>query len=275
MSARSSTARASWKIALTVLISAVAILPIYITVIVSVKPQTDLSSFWVPPPAFSLENFVGAFVIGRLATAFMNTAIITAGAVALVVLLSAMAAYPLARHRSRLNAAVTTFMLSILMVPGLSLLVPLYVVLVHIKGISTYWGIILIHVTFNLPLTIFLYLNFIRAIPKDFDEAALIDGSSVYAVFARIILPLLKPVTVSVIILAGVAVWNDYQFSLYFLQSPPMRVITLAISSFFAVSGGNTHMAAAAAVVAIVPITILYVALQRYFVQGVLDSALK
>jgi raffinose/stachyose/melibiose transport system permease protein len=264
-----------WKIALTVLISAVALLPIYITIIVSVKPQTDLSSFWVPPPTITLENFVGAFVIGRLATAFMNTAIITAGSVALVVLFSAMAAYPLARHRSRLNAMVTTFMLSILMVPGLSLLVPLYVVLVHIRGISTYWGIVLIHVTFNLPLAIFLYLNFIRAIPRDFDEAALIDGSSVYAVFARIILPLLKPVTVSVIILAGVAVWNDYQFSLYFLQAPPMRVITLAISSFFAVSGGNTHMAAAAAVAAIVPVTILYVALQRYFVQGVLDSALK
>lgn len=267
--------RSAWKIALTALISAVAILPIYITVMVSLKPQTDLGSFWVPPHTVVLENFVGAFVIGRMATAFMNTAVITAGSVALIVLLSAMAAYPLARHRSRLNRVVTTFMLSILMVPGLSLLVPLYVVLVHIRGISTYWGIILIHVTFNLPIAIFLYLNFIHAIPRDFDEAALIDGSSVYAVFARIILPLLRPVTVSIIILAGVAVWNDYQFSLYFLQSPSMRVITLAISSFFAVSGGNTHMAAAAAVVAIVPITALYIALQKYFVQGVLDSALK
>jgi raffinose/stachyose/melibiose transport system permease protein len=266
---------AAWKIALTTLASAVALFPIYITIIVSLKPQTDLTSFWLPPRALFLENFVGAFVIGRLATAFMNTAIVTACSVLLVVLLSAMASYPLARHRSRLNAVVTTFMLSILMVPGLSLLVPLYVVLVHIRGISTYWGIVLIHVTFNLPLAIFLYLNFIRAIPRDFDDAALIDGSSVYAVFYRIVMPLLKPVTVSVIILSGVAVWNDYQFSLYFLQSPGMRVITLAISSFFAVSGGNTHMAAAAAVAAIVPITILYVALQKYFVQGVLDSALK
>ncbi len=268
-------AGAAWKIALTVLISAIALLPIYITVIVSLKPQTDLSSFWLPPRTLFLQNFVGAFVIGRLATAFMNTAVVTACSVVLVVLMAAMAAYPLARHRSRLNGAVTTFMLSILMVPGLSLLVPLYVLLVHIRGISTYWGIVLIHVTFNLPIAIFLYLNFIRAIPRDFDEAALIDGSSVYAVFYRIILPLLKPVTVSVIILAGVAVWNDYQFSLYFLQAPEMRVITLAISSFFAVSGGNTHMAAAAAVAAIVPITVLYVGLQRYFVQGVLDSALK
>jgi len=268
-------ARSAWKIGATALISAVAVFPIYITIVVSLKPQTDLSSFWVPPAVPFFPNFEGAFTIGRLATAFMNTAIVTACSIVLVVILSAMAAYPLARHRSRLNTAVTTFILSILMVPGLSLLVPLYVLLVHIRGISTYWGIVLIHVTFNLPLTIFLYLNFIRAIPRDFDEAALIDGSSAYAVFYRIILPLLRPVTVSVIILAGVAVWNDYQFSLYFLQAPGMRVLTLAISSFFAVSGGNTHMAAAAAVMAIVPITVLYVALQKYFVQGVLDSALK
>ncbi len=269
------TPRAAWKIALTALVSAIAILPIYVTIVVSLKPQTDLSSFWLPPRVPFWQNYEGALVIGRLATAFLNTAIVTACSVALVVVLGAMAAYPLARHRSRLNSAVTIFVLSILMVPGLSLLVPLYVVLVRIRGISTYWGIALIHVTFNLPLAIFLYLNFIRAIPKDLDEAALIDGSSVYAVYYRIILPLLKSVTVSVIILSGVAVWNDYQFSLYFLQSPEMRVITLAISSFFAVSGGNTHMAAAAAVMAIVPITVLYVALQKYFVRGVLDSALK
>ncbi|HEY9594104.1 MAG TPA: carbohydrate ABC transporter permease [Spirochaetia bacterium] len=264
-----------WRVALMTLISAVALFPIYITVVVSLKPQTDLSSFWVPPRVPFWENFAGAFAIGRLGTAFMNTAIITALSVVLVIGLGAMASYPLARHRSRLNAVVTTFMLSILMVPGLSLLVPLYVLLVRIRGISTYWGVMLVHVTFNLPLAIFLYLNFIRAVPRDLDEAALIDGSSVYAVFYRIILPLLKPVTVSVIILTGVAVWNDYQFSLYFLQAPAKRVITLAISSFFAISGGNTHIAAAAAVVAIVPITIVYVALQRYFVQGVLDSALK
>lgn len=263
------------KIALTLIIAAVAIVPIYITVIVSLKGQTDLSSYWVPPRLFSLQNYRDAIQVARLPSAFINTAVITAGSVALIVLLSSMAAYPLARNRSRLNALVTTFVLSILMIPALSLLVPLYVLLVRIRGISTYWGMILIHVTFNLSLSIFLFMNFIRSLPRDLDEAALIDGCSIYAIFYRIVLPLLKPVTVSVVILSGVAVWNDYQFSLYFLQKPAVRVVTLAISSFFAVSGSNAHIAAAAAIMAILPITLLYIFLQKYFVQGMLDSAIK
>lgn len=263
------------KLALTLLIAAISVVPIYITVMVSLKGQTDLSSYWLPPKAFSLANFARAIEIGKLPTAFLNTFIITVGSVTMIVLLSAMAAYPLARNATRLNRAVTTFILSILMIPALSLLVPLYVLLVRIRGISTHWGMILIHVTFNLPISIFLFMNFIRSIPRDFDEAAVIYGCSIYSIFYRIILPLLKPVTVSVVILAGVAVWNDYQFSLYFLQKTSVRVITLAISSFFAVSGSDAHVAAAAAVLAIIPITVAYVALQKYFVQGMLDSAIK
>lgn len=271
-----SNLRNSWKIAVTLLVSAVSILPIYITVIVSLKEQADLSSsYWVPPGAVFWQNYASAFQVGRLARAFFNTSVIAGGAVAVIVLLSAMAAYPLARNKTRLNTLVTTFVLSILMIPALSMLVPLYVLLVRVKGISTYWGMILIHVTFSLPLSIFLYMNFVRSIPRDLDEAALIDGCGVYSIFYRIILPLLKPVTVSVIILTGVMVWNDYQFSLYFLQKPEMRVITLAIASFFAVSGTNVHQAAAAAIMAIVPITALYVVLQRYFVKGMIDSAIK
>lgn len=263
------------KIGLTALISAIALIPIYITLIVSLKPQTDLSSYWAPPRVFFPDNFLGAIEIGRIQVAFLNTAIIAAFSVLLLVLLSSMAAYPLARNRSRLNTAVTTFVLSILMVPALSLLVPLYVLMVRIKGMSTYWGMILVHVTFNLPVSIFLYVNFIKSLPRDFDEAALIDGCSIYEIFYRIILPLLKPVTVSVIIFSGCAVWNDFQFSLYFLQRPAVRVITLMISSFFAVSGTNYHIAAAAAVMSIIPVVLIYVFLQKYFVKGMLDSALK
>ena len=186
-----------------------------------------------------------------------------------------MAAYPLARNRSRRNEAVKLFVLSILMIPALSLLVPLYSLLVRYRAISTTWGIVPIHVTFNLPLAIFLYANFIGTIPRDLDEAAVIDGCSVFRIFDRIILPLLKPVTVSVIILAGVAVWNDYQFSVYFLQKPASRVVTLAIASFFGQTSSDPNVAAAAALLAVLPILALYVALQKYFVKGTVDSAVK
>lgn len=116
-------------------------------------------------------------------------------------------------------------------------------------------------------------LLLVRSIPRDFDEAALIGGSSVHAIPYRIILPLLKTVTVSVVILAGVTVWSDCQLSLYSLQKPATRVITPAISRFFAVSGSDAHEAAAAAIIAIVPITVIYICLQNYFVRGMVDGA--
>jgi raffinose/stachyose/melibiose transport system permease protein len=253
----------------------VQLVPIYIAVTVALKPQTDLSSYWAWPAEPAPQNFVQAIETGNMLRAGANTLIITAVSTILVVVVGAMAAYPLARHRSRLNAVVNTFVLSILMIPALSLLVPLYVVFVKTKAVSTYHGIILTHLTFNLPLSIFMFSNFIRTIPKELDEAAILDGCSVYSVFFRIILPLLRPVTVSVALLTASVVWNDFQYSLYFLQKPKMQVLTLSIASFFGISGADPHIAAAGALVAILPMVLVYLLLQKYFVKGLVDSALK
>ena len=253
----------------------IQLIPLYITLTVAIKPQTDLSSYWKLPSTPYLQNFVTAFRAGNLMTAFTNTFIIALFATLTVLLLGTMAAYPLARNPSRLNQGVKTFILSIMMIPALSLLVPIYVLLLRLGGISKYQGIIPVHVAFNLPLAVFMFANFIKTIPPELDEAALIDGCSVYSIFYRIIVPMLKPVIVSVIILTAVPVWNDYQYSVYFLQRPQMRVITLAIASFFQQTGSDAHVAAAAALLVIIPLVILYVVLQKYFIKGMTDGAIK
>ena len=263
------------KSILAIFIAFIHIVPIYITLAASVKEMGDFSSYWTLPKKIFLENYIVAFKSVNLLIAFKNTIIITIVSVSITIVLGAMAAYPLARNRTRFNNFIITFILAIMMIPPLSLLVPLYSFVSIIKGISTYWGIIIIQVTFQLPLSIFLFTNFIKTIPKELDEAATLDGCSMFSIFYRIILPLLKPVTATVVILTGVAVWNDYQFSLYFLQKPDMNVLTLAISSFFAQSATDIHVAAAAAVMAIIPITVIYIFLQKYFVQGMVDSAIK
>jgi raffinose/stachyose/melibiose transport system permease protein len=227
------------------------------------------------PPLPYLHNFSAALERGNLPTAFLNTAIITAGSSLLVLILGTMASYPLARNPSPLNQKVKTFILSIMMVPALSLLVPLYVMLIKMGVISKYRGIIPVHVAFNLPLAIYMFSNFIKTIPRELDEAALIDGCSVYSIFYRIIFPLLTPVIVSVIILTVVPIWNDYQYSLYFLQKPSMRVITLAIASFFDQTRSDPHVAAAAALLALIPVALLYLILQKYFIKGMIDGAIK
>ncbi|MCU6339592.1 carbohydrate ABC transporter permease, partial [Enterobacter quasiroggenkampii] len=125
-----------------------------------------------------------------------------------------------------------TLCISCLIVPALTILVPLYKFIVDVGGINTYWAIILTQVTFALPMTIFLFTGFISTVPREMDEAGLIDGCSRYGIFLRIIFPLLKPITATVVILIGVQVWNDYQFSVFFLQKKEMMTIPVALSGF-------------------------------------------
>ena len=129
--------------------------------------------------------------------------------------------------------------------------------------------------TYQLPQGIFLYTNFIRAIPKALDEAAAIDGCDSVQTFFYIILPQLKSVTTSVVILAGINCWNDFQFSRYILQATDMNTATLSIASFFSQTYSDLNSAAAAAMIAILPVVIAFLFLQKYFIQGMIDSAIK
>jgi raffinose/stachyose/melibiose transport system permease protein len=204
-----------------------------------------------------------------------RTAIITVSVVALVVVISAFTAYPLARRANRLNKIIFAFILGVMMVPPLSILVSLYSVIVSIGGVNQIWAMVLILLTYQLPQGIFLYTNFIRAIPATLDEAAAIDGCGPVRTFFSIILPQLKPVTTSVVILSGINCWNDFQFSRYILQAADKSTATLAISSFFSQTYSDLNSAAAAALITILPVVIAFLFLQKYFIQGMIDSAIK
>ena len=263
------------KMLIIIFLCVIQLIPIYITFTVSLKPRTDTSSYWSMPDYLYVKNYITAVELGNLPRAFFNTAVITIGAVLLVLLLSTMASYPLARNPSRLNRGVRIFILSIMMVPALSLLVPIYVLLLRLGGISRYQGIIPVHVAFHLPLAIYMFSNFIKTIPRELDEAALIDGCSVYSIFYRIIAPLLKPVIVSITILTAVPVWNDFQYSIYFLHRPNMRVVTQAVAQYFQQSGSDPNVAAAAALLVVIPVIILYLALQKHFIKGMVDGSIR
>lgn len=264
-----------WRIPILILIFAIYFSPFYIMLGISLKPATDLSSRWKLPSQPTLENYSVAIEQGGILSALLNSLIITVITVLLIVVIGSLAAYPLARIRSKFNKWMQVFILGIMMVPPLSILVPLYSVLVGIGGINTYWGIVLTLLTFELPMAIFLYTNFIKSIPSALDEAAEIDGCGPIRTFFHVILPQLKSVSVSVIILTGIHAWNDYQFSLYILQSSEKRSVTLAISSFFSQTTSNLHAAAAAALLAILPVVVCFLFLQKYFVKGMVDSAIK
>ncbi len=267
--------RKSGWVLLSVLISVIHVLPFYVLLTTSFKAMDDPSSKWIMPGYLYLDNFANAWREANLGMAFKNNTIVTFFALMIVIVLGAIAAYPLARHRSRLNRFMYTLFISAMIVPPLTILVPLYKFMVDIGGMNHYWGIIFLHVTFFLPLAIFLYTGFISTIPKELDEAAMIDGAGRFGLFFKVLLPLLKPITATAIILGGVQIWNDYQFSVFFLQKPDLRTITVALSAFFGQYNNNIGWVAAGSLMGAVPITFVYLFLQRYFIHGLSSGAVK
>ncbi len=268
-----------WKylgIALLLLFVVIQLLPFYIASTVAFKPMSDMSSRWIFPIAnLSLKNFEIAIERGNIFNAMKNSLIVTVTSVFFICILGSMAAYPLARVKTKLNTIIMIFILGLMMIPPLSTLVPTLSLLNKFNATNTYWGISLIMITGQLPLSIFLYKSFIGSIPKELEEAALIDGASRFQIYTKIILPMLKPVTASVIILTGTFIWNDYQMSLYIMNKPEARTVTTAIGSFFSQQASNMGAASAASLLGVLPILIVYLLLQKYFIKGMVDGAVK
>ncbi|RKP54474.1 carbohydrate ABC transporter permease [Cohnella endophytica] len=253
----------------------VHLIPFYLLINLSFKPSKDTSSKWQPADTFYWDNFANAWNKAHIDKAIMSNLIVTVFTIVLVVLLGAFAAYPLARHRTKWNSFVYGLSISCLIVPALTILVPLYKFVVDIGGMNHYWATILIQVTFSLPLTIFLLTGFMGNVPKELDEAGLIDGCSRYAIFFRIILPLLKPIVATIVIVIGVQVWNDYQFSVFFLQKPNVQTIPVALSMFISQFHSNINWVAAGCLIGMMPLTLTYLFLQKYFIKGMADGAVK
>jgi len=255
---------------------ALQLIPFYLAVTTAFKEQSDLSSvWWFPFGEATGRNFAEAIESGGILRATLNSAVVTVVSTLLVCVLAALAAYPLARRRTPVNRGVEFLILAVMMVPPLSILVPLYSLLNTMGLLNTYAGLILPLTCMELPRAIFLYTQFLRSVPISLEEAARVDGANRLQTLRRIVFPLLKPVTVTVVILTGVYVWNEYALSSYIMTSMDMRTLAPAIATFFGANGSNANAAVAAALIGVVPMLIAYLFLQKYFVKGMLAGAEK
>lgn len=256
-------------------IGLIYLIPFYILTNLALKKPIDTSSKWAPPRYFQLDNFSEAWINASLGKALLNTFFITVVSILLIVLMGSIASYPLSRNKSKINNFVFTIFIACMVVPSLTCLVPLYKFVVDIKGMNSYWCIILLHLVFQLPMTIFLYTGFINSITKELDEAALIDGCNVFKTFFLVIFPLLKSVTATVIIMTGVSVWNDYNLSLFFLQDSSVQTLTIRLSSFFSQYNNYIERCAAGCIMGMLPMAVVYLFLQNYFIKGLSAGAVK
>jgi raffinose/stachyose/melibiose transport system permease protein len=259
------------------IICAACLIPFYVLLVLSLNaPSRVFYEGNIFVPDFHWQNFIDAWKKSKIGTAMLNSAIITAGTLAVTVATGGLAGYAIARHTTRYNKFVFGLLIGCMMIPGIINTVPLYVLMRQINAIDTLWGMICVCSALAMPSAVFIYATFIRALPREMDEAAALDGCSPFATFWRVIFPVIKPATASFVILNGFGIWNNYAQAVFFLQSRAKQNIPQALSVFFQqFAGAKWHLMAATAVIAIIPVVIVFLVFQKQFIKGLSDGALK
>ena len=241
-------------------------------VLSSLKTNVEVTAFpphWLFRPTF--QNYVDVFAKNPFFSYMVNSTLIAAAAVAIGLLCGLPAAYTMARHRQTTLGALF-LMLRIL--PGIAFLVPLFVIYREFGLINTRAGIVLAHIIIVLPLVIWIMAGFFEDIPRELEEAALIDGCTRVGTFVRIVLPLSKPGLVAAGILSFIASWNNFIFVLI-LGGKNTITLPMAVYSFVSFEDVNWGGLTAAATIITVPILVLSLIVQRYLVGGLTMGAVK
>ncbi len=267
-------------IGLNVVVAALALLfmlPFYLVFANSLKGYGEIlrSAASFPRPMV-FENYQVAWTTVRFPLATLNSLIITIISIALLILLGSMAAWRLARAPHRVNSIIFTLFVAAMVVPFQSVMIPLMKVGSTLNLLDNRPGLIIIYLGFGMPLTIFLFHGFIKtSVPREIEEAALIDGCSAFQTFFLVVLPILRPMLATVVILHSFWIWNDFLLPLLVLYDPAKRTIPLAVFSFLGKYTDRWNLALATLVMGMLPIIIFFLALQKYIIRGVAAGSVK
>jgi len=251
-----------------IVVALIFFVPAYVLINLSFRASNDPAGPLALPTTFTLKNYGDAWVQGHLGNALGNSAVITIVSVFVLVLCSALAAYPLARVTRRWSRiAFFTFLVGLLL-PFQLALIPLYTTMRDLGLLGTVWSLILFYIGLQMPFSIFLYTGFLRALPAEYEEAAAIDGASPFETFWRVVFPLLRPVTGTVVILNVIVVWNDFLTPLLYLSGSGTQTVPVAVYSFVGQYVSQWNLVFAGLVISIAPILIVYFVLQKTVIQG-------
>ncbi|MFL6075207.1 MAG: carbohydrate ABC transporter permease [Mycobacteriales bacterium] len=242
--------------------------PVYVLVNLALRAPSDTSSPIRPTSSPTLANFTDAWRQGRLGGALLNSALVTSASVVIVLAVSSLAAYPLARATARWSRGMFVLIMLGLMLPFQLAALPLYQTMRDLNLLGTVWALILFYSGLQVPFTTFLYTGFIRALPRDFEDAALIDGCTPLAAFRRVVFPMLKPITVTALVLNAIFVWNDFFTPLLYLSGSTHQTMPVALAGFVGQYVTDWHLIFAALLISILPIMAVYLALQRSIING-------
>lgn len=217
---------------------------------------------------YTLDNFVVAWTRGRLGSALINSTLITVISVGLVVLCGALAAYFVARRAGRMPRALFyTFLLGIVLPAQLGM-IPLYGTMIELGLAGTIWSVIILNIGSNLPFAIFLITTFLRELPPDYEEAAVIDGAGPTGAFFLVVMPLLRPVLGTVAILTAISVWNSFFLPLLYLAGSGFETVPVRLYGFVGQYSSDWPVIFAGLIITVLPILVTFFFLQRAVMTG-------
>lgn len=260
-----------------ILLALVFLSPFYLVLSNSVKSLKEILLDAASIPAvYHWDNYAKVWDAIDFPQAFWNSLSITVLSVIFIVMFSSMAAYQIVRKPSRFNSFVFLLLVSVMIIPFQSLMLQLVRVTSILELRGELYGIVACYLGFGMPLSVFLFHGFIKSVPYELEEAARVDGSNPYGVFFRIVFPLLLPIIVTVIILNTLWIWNDYLLPVLVIGgNKDLTTLPVAVTKFFGQYTKKWDLALAGLVMAITPILLFFLSLQRYIVEGVTAGSVK
>lgn len=264
-----------YSLEILLLLASLAILiPIAIMVLGSLKSPLEASRFNLSLPGeWHFDNYATVFHSGGMGRAFKNSLIIAFFGVCLTVVFAAMCSFTIARRTSRYTSILFIVVLLGMIAPFS--VVPTISLMQMMQLSGTYASVIFIYIGINVSYSVFIFTGFIRSVPRELDEAAIVDGCGPYRMFFAIILPLLQPVLVTNIIITTMAIWNEFMIPLYFFNTAAKWTLPLTVYNFYGQYAGEWNLVFADLVITIAPIVIVYLLGQKYIVSGMTSGAVK
>lgn len=260
---------------LTLLMVLVAIFPLYWLLSTSMKTKADAFAVpfkWLFIP--SLDNYADILGSGEFLKCYGNSIIVAVVTTVVALIFGLTAGYALSRDTSRFGAAMGTGIILARMVPPMALIIPFFVAFNSLSLTDNYFTLVLMYLTTVLPFVVWLMMGFFKGVPKDIEEAALIDGCSRVQAFLRVAIPVVKPGVATSAMFAFMMAWNEYFYAVI-MTGNRTKTLTIYIQSFVNSSGTNWGLLCAASVLVILPIMIFTIFCQKSFVRGLMGGAVK
>lgn len=253
-----------------------AIVPLVVLCANSLKSEFELGqNFLGLPSSVQWENYPDAWVQGNFGTTMRNSLTLVVGAVLGVLVLGGLAAYSLARLNPPGAGIFTVYMLGLSSVPVWIYIIPLFMLLRRVGLLDSHVGLVILYIALNSPFAIFLLRSYLLQIPADFEDAARVDGANEWQVLARVVLPMVWPGFLTVGLVVALSVWSEFQLAYIFINDQELLPVTTSYYNFRRRFGQNWALTSAGAVMMIAPVVLIFLALQRRFIEGLTQGGIK